>query len=86
MYEIFLCSALWIADANATSASLCESLLQDRAVFEIVRYVNLEGDVVSRIVLSQDLPEKFRRIEEVFRKVFPEKLAAPDDSSFTHGE
>ena len=72
--------------ANATSASLCESLLQDRSVFEIVRYVNLEGDVVSRIVLSQHLAEKFRRIEEVFRKVFPEKLAASDDPSFTHCE
>src|SRR5205823_937161 len=38
------------------------------------------------VVLHQHLAEKIRRIEIVFRQIFPEKLAPPHNVAFTHGE
>src|SRR5690606_33942173 len=74
-------------DVNAAAAALGQSLFENAAILEIYRHVYLERNVVGRVILSQNLAEKFACVERViFDEVFPKEFAAADDLAFAHRE
>ena len=65
---------------DAAAAAFRQQLFENGAVLKILRHVDLERNVIGRIILRQDLAEKLRRIEcIVLGQVFPKKFAAADD-------
>src|SRR5690606_15575359 len=78
---------LRVKDVNAAAAALGQSLFENAAILEIYRHVYLERNVVGRVILSQNLAEKFACVERViFDEVFPKEFAAADDLAFAHRE
>src|SRR5215212_1632294 len=84
MYKIALLATFRITDPDATFASLGKSLLEYSPVFKIIRDVDLEGNIISGIVLGQNLAKEFRRIETFFIEILPKEFASSYDASFTH--
>ncbi len=79
--------AFWIEDVDTPTAAFGEQFFQDGPVFEIVRHMDLERDIVGRIILDQHAAEKLRSVKIVaLGQVFPKELTAADDPAFAHGE
>src|SRR5205809_333026 len=51
-----------------------------------IRGRNTGASVRTAVVLNQNVAEKLGGIKIVWRKIFPEKFATPNDVTFTHGE
>ena len=52
-----------------------------------MRYVDLERDIVGRIILCEHLAHKFRRVKRlIIRQVLPKELSPPDDPPLAHRE
>src|ERR1051325_10281906 len=84
--HVALLAALWIVDLYPTTFSFRECLLQQFAIFEVYRHVDLARHVIRCVVLRENITQKLSRIESIFRQVFPEKLSPADDVAFTHRE
>src|SRR5438270_11134194 len=78
-------SPFWVKDPHPPSAPLCESFLQYFPVLEIPRNIDLQRNIIRRVILRQDIAQELGCVERtVVRQIFPKEFSSADDASLSH--